>query len=63
MEHVFRIGDLVRTTRRHRVLPSRGMYQITHLLPTDAEGVPVYRVRNVAVSVDWIVGQNGIEKA
>jgi hypothetical protein len=39
------------------------MYQITHLLPTDAEGVPMYRVRNVAVSVDWIVGQNDIEKA
>jgi hypothetical protein len=63
MEHIFRVGDLVRTTHRLGDFPGRGIYRVTHLLPTDPEGVPLYRVRNVSVAVDWVVGQNNIEKA
>jgi hypothetical protein len=60
MEHVFKVGELVRTKGLN---PDRtsGVYEIVRLMPPAPDGNPLYRVARGGS--ERVMGQNEIERA
>ena len=63
MHYTYRVGQIVRAKSMIRERPQVILYQITRLLPPEADEIPCYRVRNVSDGVEWVVAQNRIEPA
>ena len=62
MEHVFKIGQVVRPKATCHNLPN-DLFRILRLLPSTAGGVPLYCIKSQAELIERVVEQNEIEAA
>ena len=62
MEHMFKIGQVVRPKASCHNLPN-GLFRVLRLLPSTAGGVPLYCIKSQAELIERVVEQNEIEAA
>jgi hypothetical protein len=62
MEHVFKVGQVVRPRLTCHTLPN-DLFRVLRLLPSTAGGVPLYCIKSQAELIERVVEQNQIEAA
>lgn len=60
MEHVFKVGQIVRPRATCHSLPN-GLFRVLRLLPSTAGGVPLYCIKSQAELIERVVEQSEIE--
>ncbi len=62
IEHVFKIGQVVRPKATCHSLP-KDLFRVLRLLPSTAGGVPLYCIKSQAELIERVVEQSDIEAA
>lgn len=62
IEHVFKIGQVVRPKATCYSLPN-DLFRVLRLLPSTAGGVPLYCIKSQAELIERVVEQSDIEAA
>lgn len=62
MEHVFKVGQVVRPKATCHGLPN-DLFRVLRRLPSTAGGVPLYCIKSQAELIERVVEQNEIEAA